>query len=211
MPDTRESKKELLLDAAFETFLRKGYMNTKMSDVAERSGLAKATIYGYFNSKESLFVELLQSRVAMPYMSIGERLDRTLPYSGQLRQFIEMEMEMLFGLLHEKKIIPSLLLYTEFFTDANVTETAQKILHYKFRTFIDIIGKGMESGEFRPGDPATAASCVIGAFNLYTAIACKASMEGLPETFSRFSKDNEDFYETIFSGLLLRPAMGSDG
>ncbi|MDR0424425.1 MAG: TetR/AcrR family transcriptional regulator [Clostridiales Family XIII bacterium] len=210
MPDTRESKKELVLDAAFETFLKKGYMNTKMSEVAARSGLAKTTIYGYFSSKESLFVELLQSRVAVPYMSIGERLDRTLPYSGQLRQFIEMEMEMLFGLIQEKKIVPSLLLYTEFFTDTNVTETAQKILSYKFRTFIDIIGKGMESGEFRPGDPATAAACVIGAFNLYTAIACKASMEEMPDSFSGFSQDNKDFYEIIFSGLLQRTAMGND-
>lgn len=44
-----------LIEAATETFIRQGYRQTQMADVAEALGVAKGTVYGYVESKAALF------------------------------------------------------------------------------------------------------------------------------------------------------------
>lgn len=45
-----------ILDAAYELFGSGGFYETKMSEVAERAGIAKGTVYLYFKNKEDLFL-----------------------------------------------------------------------------------------------------------------------------------------------------------
>jgi AcrR family transcriptional regulator len=45
--------------AATEVFLRQGYRRTQMADVANELGVAKGTLYLYFESKEALFEQVL--------------------------------------------------------------------------------------------------------------------------------------------------------
>ncbi|WNS46179.1 TetR/AcrR family transcriptional regulator [Paenibacillus sp. MMS20-IR301] len=49
-------KHAAILDAAYELFGSSGFYETKMSEVAERAGIAKGTVYLYFSSKEELFM-----------------------------------------------------------------------------------------------------------------------------------------------------------
>lgn len=49
-------KHAAILDAAYELFGSGGFYETKMSEVAERAGIAKGTVYLYFKSKEELFM-----------------------------------------------------------------------------------------------------------------------------------------------------------
>jgi TetR/AcrR family fatty acid metabolism transcriptional regulator len=49
-------KHTAILDAAYELFGSGGFYETKMSEVAERAGIAKGTVYLYFKSKEELFM-----------------------------------------------------------------------------------------------------------------------------------------------------------
>ncbi|WP_249897972.1 TetR/AcrR family transcriptional regulator [Paenibacillus sp. PK3_47] len=51
-----ERKHNAILDAAYELFGSGGFYETKMSEVAERAGIAKGTVYLYFKSKEDLFM-----------------------------------------------------------------------------------------------------------------------------------------------------------
>lgn len=44
-----------LIETATETFIRQGYRQTQMADVAEALGVAKGTVYGYVESKAALF------------------------------------------------------------------------------------------------------------------------------------------------------------
>ncbi|MFW9908478.1 MAG: TetR/AcrR family transcriptional regulator [Candidatus Thorarchaeota archaeon] len=58
---TQEHKmktQNVILDAAEHLFSKKGYHNTSMDDIVEKSGMSKGAIYGYFNSKEDLFLSL---------------------------------------------------------------------------------------------------------------------------------------------------------
>lgn len=54
-------KRESILDAAEQVFLRNGYVGASMDDLAALSGVSKQTVYAHFGSKESLFVALVES------------------------------------------------------------------------------------------------------------------------------------------------------
>ncbi len=50
-----EQKRADILNAASAVFLEHGYERASMSEVARRAGGSKATLYNYYDSKESLF------------------------------------------------------------------------------------------------------------------------------------------------------------
>ncbi|GAB4189402.1 MAG: hypothetical protein OHK0022_01670 [Roseiflexaceae bacterium] len=51
-------KRDAILLAARAVFLERGYLQTRMSDIAERAGVATGTLYLYFDSKEALVLAL---------------------------------------------------------------------------------------------------------------------------------------------------------
>jgi AcrR family transcriptional regulator len=63
-PDTRRRRKaerpQEILEAAFVEFSRNGYATTTLERIAERAGVTKGTIYVYFESKEHLFISMVQ-------------------------------------------------------------------------------------------------------------------------------------------------------
>jgi AcrR family transcriptional regulator len=63
-PDTRRRRKaerpQEILEAAFAEFSRNGYATTTLDRIAERAGVTKGTIYVYFESKEHLFISMVQ-------------------------------------------------------------------------------------------------------------------------------------------------------
>ena len=55
-PDARER----LLDTAIGMFAQKGYAGTSVREIAEQAGVSKPVLYYYFNSKEGLFLAILE-------------------------------------------------------------------------------------------------------------------------------------------------------
>lgn len=47
-------KREAILRAAIKIFARKGYFNSKVSDIAAEAGIADGTVYLYFKSKDEV-------------------------------------------------------------------------------------------------------------------------------------------------------------
>jgi TetR/AcrR family transcriptional repressor of mexJK operon len=56
-----DRKRRLLLQAATEVFLDKGYDSTTMDDVATKAAVSKPTVYKYFSDKERLFAEIVRA------------------------------------------------------------------------------------------------------------------------------------------------------
>lgn len=63
-----ESKKSEIVAAAAELFKEVGYERASMNELAKRLGGSKATLYGYFPSKESLFSAVVRS-CSVPYLT----------------------------------------------------------------------------------------------------------------------------------------------
>jgi AcrR family transcriptional regulator len=63
------------MDIAASVFLEQGFARTSMSEIAARLGGSKATLYGYFRSKEELFVEVVVAEAAKQLLPTFEELD----------------------------------------------------------------------------------------------------------------------------------------
>ena len=61
--ESREERKaqsrRRILDSAREVFFRDGFMAANLDEVAEKAGVAKGTLYRYFDSKADLYVAVL--------------------------------------------------------------------------------------------------------------------------------------------------------
>ncbi|MFC0270827.1 TetR/AcrR family transcriptional regulator [Metabacillus herbersteinensis] len=55
-----ERSRSLLLAIAADEFAHKGFSDTKISTIVKRANLSQPTFYLYFESKESVFQELIQ-------------------------------------------------------------------------------------------------------------------------------------------------------
>ena len=57
----KKSKKSEIIDTATVLFASKGFSNTSMAEVASLTGIAGATIFYHFKTKEELFVSVLEN------------------------------------------------------------------------------------------------------------------------------------------------------
>lgn len=71
-----------LIEAATQVFLEQGYRRTQMSDVAERLGVAKGTVYLYVESKEALFDQVVRHADAGERIALPETLPVPTPPPG---------------------------------------------------------------------------------------------------------------------------------
>jgi AcrR family transcriptional regulator len=62
-----------LLDAAEHVFLRRGLEGSSVEEIAAEAGFTRGAFYSNFQSKDELFVELLQDRVYRQYAEMAER------------------------------------------------------------------------------------------------------------------------------------------
>jgi len=56
-----ETRRKAIIEAATHVFLVNGFEKTTMSDIATQLGGSKATLYGYFSTKEDLFLEAMNA------------------------------------------------------------------------------------------------------------------------------------------------------
>ncbi|MEW2050501.1 TetR/AcrR family transcriptional regulator [Streptomyces sp. NPDC005476] len=80
----RAVREQQMLDAAVETFGRRGYMAASMDEIAELAGVSKPLVYLYLNSKEDLFTACIrrEAKALVAAVRTGVRTD--LPADRQL-------------------------------------------------------------------------------------------------------------------------------
>ena len=65
----------LILDAARRLFLEHGYAVTSMDVVAQLAGVSKATVYARFESKEQLFVAVIEREGDHQFVTLDPQID----------------------------------------------------------------------------------------------------------------------------------------
>jgi len=68
------AQRRLMLDAALELFSQKGYHDTSMHEIAERSEFAIGTLYKFFKNKEDLYKALAREKATEVFGALGEPL-----------------------------------------------------------------------------------------------------------------------------------------
>lgn len=68
-----------ILDAALVEFCERGYVDTRMDDIARRAGLSKGGLYAHFDSKDAVFEALLRRSLAPPSLEGMPEPDPRVP------------------------------------------------------------------------------------------------------------------------------------
>ena len=63
-PKQIEQRQEAILEAALVLFQKKGLENVTLADIAENVGTFKSNIYRYFDSREHIYLRVLQRQAS---------------------------------------------------------------------------------------------------------------------------------------------------
>lgn len=88
---SREARRAQILDAALGVFADQGYHQTSVSDLVKAAGVARGTFYLYFDSKEAIFLELLDGMLRHLRDNVGgvDTTPEARPPAEQLLQLTE--------------------------------------------------------------------------------------------------------------------------
>lgn len=93
-----EEKRQTILDIAASAFQELGFERTSMSEICQRVGGSKATIYNYFASKEELFSEVMFQSTEAEFVVVHNALDQNIgDIAESLRRFGERFLEFLYS------------------------------------------------------------------------------------------------------------------
>jgi AcrR family transcriptional regulator len=85
---TPDDRLRAILRAATEVFIAQGYRRTQMSDVSAAAGLAKGTLYLYFESKEALFDLVVRNADQDGPIDPAPELPVSTPQAGETLQYV---------------------------------------------------------------------------------------------------------------------------
>lgn len=138
-----------ILKSAQLEFAKRGFYKTVVSDIADRAGVGKGTVYRHFGNKEDLFLTLIKQgtqdlqkqiqnvieKFSSPVSAIENILDIHFEFYEHSREFIEI-------------IIIEGLQVTGSIRDEFVNE-----IHKIRSLFKQLFAQGIEQGLFRSNDP----------------------------------------------------------
>lgn len=139
-PKTRQQ----FISAAKTLFVKKGYDETTMIDIADEAGLSRRTLYSYFESKVDVFQAVINSEVEKVLSQLAEIANQNLPVQQKIVEFV-------FGYFKLIKDMVDLngTLRSGFFRNAWGLEHFRKGFDVKQKQMLqDIISEGKVNGVF---------------------------------------------------------------
>ena len=145
-----EDKRQAIIEIAAQLFEEQGYDRTSMSLISQRVGGSKATLYGYFKSKE----ELLLASLYVDISSNSEKMLDTMLRTKTLREgLIELGDLYMHRRLSPRPISNVRIVATQPEELGIGKEFYANILKPAWQIFADRLARLMEAGIFRKADP----------------------------------------------------------
>lgn len=149
MKEKTKKKRQAIMDAALSVFLENGYEKSKIIDIAQKAGVGKGTVYEYFDSKESLFHNLLDTYCQYYKETVGETLAGMESCSARQKLLaimsIEHDLQQRVGL----KAMGPMQFHMEFAHFPGLKQAMLDLLQFKFHTLRHILEVGIHTGELR--------------------------------------------------------------
>jgi AcrR family transcriptional regulator len=152
--DTRQ----VLLEAAAEEFALHGYIGANINHISLAAGLAKGTIYNYFESKRALMLALIDEIAVTHFEFIADQVSQESNVIRRLERFFEAGFDWVTNHLAQTKVI---------FITLNGPEIEFKQYMYQaYQPMLRLVGKdilaaGMEQGIFRQVEAASTAGLIL--------------------------------------------------
>ncbi len=155
--ESREERKaqsrRRILDSAREVFFRDGFMAANLDEVAEKAGVAKGTLYRYFDSKADLYVAVLADNGKV----FTERMREAAAQSGGAPEALRtlsrfyldhwlshQEYFQIFWAIDNQSVIGQL--------PPSVVDEVSRLWEESLSILEGVLAQGVESGELVPCD-----------------------------------------------------------
>jgi len=145
-PNSGGEKRDRILRAAVKIFSRKGFFNSKVSEIARAAEVADGTIYLYFRNKDDLLISLFEEKMGEVVADVRRRIAVGGNAIEKLGIFIGNHMDLLereSGLVEVLQV--ELRQSTKFLKDY----TPVKFFEY-LEVISDILEEGKREGVLRP-------------------------------------------------------------
>ncbi|MDK2809263.1 MAG: TetR/AcrR family transcriptional regulator [Clostridiales bacterium] len=164
----KEQRKKEILYAGLDLFVRKGYAATKISDIAKKASMSVGLLFHYFDSKETLYMEL----VTMGWM--GTTYPFSPKYDSAILYFETFTRELFSTMQKEPYVAMMFVLMAQAQRSEGTPEAVRNIANKvdTIHRFVPIIERGQAEGSIRLGDP----------LSLSTAFFC--SIQGIAENYA---------------------------
>lgn len=188
-------KREAILRAAVKVFARRGYFNSKVSDIAGEAGIADGTVYLYFKSKDEILHSVFDQAMRVfidegkkELASINEPADR-------LRRIAELHLERL-GADRDLAVVFQVEL-------RGSIKFMQEFSAAGFADYLDIIRQTVEDGQ-RSGAFRRDIKSVVAAKILYGALDEMVTNWILSKKKYELAPMAVEVLKTFFGGMALR-------
>ena len=157
--EAKDERRQVLLQAALDTFYENGFTAARMDDIAARAGLSKGAIYLYFDSKDALFEGLVET-IALPRVEQIEALLGSAPSATAAIHHMMLFARALVEHSPMPRIMKVLVADSGRFPDA-AQAYRKRVVERILGVIASVLERGREAGEFKIDDPALTARLVI--------------------------------------------------
>lgn len=151
-------KRELIMNAALELFVERGFFGTAVPDIAARAGVGAGTIYRYFESKEALGNAIYREQKLLFGQIATDDFPATAPIREQFRTLWQRIVK--FATEH-----PDSFGFLELHHHASYLDDENRALEQRIiELFARVVVRAQLRGELKQGDPRILMGLVLGAF-----------------------------------------------
>lgn len=152
---------ERILSAAEDLFADHGYDAVSISDIATRAGVCKSNVFHHFNSKDVLYLAVLNDARQAFFELIDNLHDSAGSLPERLGKFAESHLHRILELRKVSRLVLRDLLEN---SPERSKQLAEKVLDKNFSLLVDTLRVSQQRGDIRPDvDPAMVAIVLISA------------------------------------------------
>lgn len=152
--DQKEKRREEILRAGLDLFIKKGYTATKIQDIATQVGMSTGLLFHYFSSKEELYCTLVEYGISGPTNLISNG-------SADPIVFFESAAEQVLAYIRQDSFTAKMfLLMNQAMMHEDIPQKARELLR-SFDIYTPtsaLIRLGQKDGTIRAGDPIALAA-----------------------------------------------------
>lgn len=150
-PELVDSRRDEIVQAAIKLFVAKAYAQTTMSQIAERCGISKGSLYNYVGSKDDIVYLILDHTQRVHRQHFGEINSRlsTLSATDALRQAMMTYIQDVDAMQDAYNFLNHVVVGLERDGRRRMLAASARVTEY----FEALLVRGLETGEFKVDNP----------------------------------------------------------
>lgn len=201
----RSAGEKAILDTAVRLFSENGFDGVSMRTVAREAGVSKSNIYHHFESKEALYLAIMQSSAESLSEMVENLAEGKGDFEQRLRKFARSHLAHLF----ENVMTVRLVLREMFSSDSKWQKVmVEQFVGGIFERLISIFENGQKTGLLRPGvDPGLCAMLILGVDLFYFQSYEMKKYPPLDKYAHTEEQFSDEMMDIVLHGMLLQPVQ----